>query len=71
MATYGLGIDQSQRAKSVSRIINKNNFLTDKLINIINCFSSIELHKTGHEMNHSDRTKTKQVHGFIVFVALS
>ena len=25
------------------------------------CFSSIELHKTGHEMSHSDRTKTKQM----------
>ena len=26
-----------------------------------NCFSSIELYKTGHEMSHSCRTKTKQI----------
>ena len=26
-----------------------------------NCFNSIELHKAGHEMSHSNWTKTKQM----------
>ena len=41
-----------------SHFSNKHNCL-------IYCFSSRELHKTGHKMSHSDRTKTKQTVLFI------
>ena len=39
------------------------------IFNKHNCFSSIELHKTGHEMSHSDSKKTKQM-GFFAFIGL-
>ena len=39
------------------------------IFNKHNCFSSTELHKTGHEMNHSDR-KTDKANGSIAFIVL-
>ena len=39
------------------------------IFNKHNCFSSIELHKTGHETSHSDSKKGK-ANGFFAFIGL-
>ena len=44
-----------QSSRSIYKIISYRHF------NKHNCFSSIELHKIGHEMSHSDWKKTKQM----------